>query len=114
MRQHKRWMIGLLSVIAFFGYFYFTDPDNKVLSNIGWGIGIILTLQIVAVSLMGLFVIEVLGDWYVDPIFGKEKELIDKAKEDPKAASIASLSKSLRILSYALIVAAAIIAFAKA
>jgi len=113
MNDYKRSIIGLISILAFFGFFIVTDPSNKLLANISWGVGLILTLQIVAVALMGLFIIEILGDWYVDPVFGKEKELIEKAKTDPKAASIASLSKSLRIVSYALIVSAAIIAFAR-
>ena len=113
MNNLKRLLIGSISLIAFVGYFVLTDPSNKFLSNLGWGIGLILTLQIVAVALIGMFVVEILGDWYVDPVFGKEKELIEKAKEDPKAASIASLSKSLRIVSYSLIIAAAILAFTK-
>jgi len=113
MSRHKRWVIGLISVLAFIGYFIVTDPSNKILSDLGWGVGLIITLQIVAVGLIGMFVVEILGDWYIDPVFGKEKELINKAKEDPKAASIASLSKSLRIVSYAVIIAAAILAFTR-
>lgn len=107
----KRLLIATLVVVSFIAYYVLTDPNSSVLSNLKVGTSLILTLQIFVVAALGFWVIEVIPDFFVDVIFGKEKELIDKAKEDPKGAAIASLSKSIRILGYAIIVAASIIAF---
>jgi len=112
-RKLKRWSIALISVLVFVGYYLVTSPNTKFLANISWGVGLVLTLAIIAISLIGFFVIEILGDPYVDPIFKNEDELVDIAKQHPIGAGLTALSKTGRILAYAIIVAAAIIAFAK-
>ena len=104
LKAKKRQLIYLLSLLVFIGYFYYVDPDNGFRT-------MIITLQILVISFIGIIMIELLPDIILDPIFGNEKELVEKAKEDPRAAAIAVKAKSLRLLAYAIIVAGSIIAF---
>lgn len=107
----KRLLIAIISVLLFIAYFLATDPDTKLFQNLPFGSSLVLTLGIFVVASVGLWFIEIAYDWFLDPIFGKERELIEEARDrHNQAAALASLSKSIRILAAAIIVAASIIA----
>ena len=104
LTKYKRQLIYVLSFLLFVFYFYFTDPDNS------WA-SLIITLQIIVVSIIGIVLLELLPDIILDPIFGNERELVRKAKRSPEGAAEALTAKSYRLIAYAIIIAANVIAF---
>jgi len=104
----KRTLIGLLVVIAFPIYFLGTDPDTKLFQNISFGAPLILASGMIVVAATGHWILEVLYDYFIDPVYGKPRDLVEKAKQDPKASSIALLARSINLLAGAIIIAAAI------
>lgn len=104
IKNRKRGLMYFLAAICFILYFYLTDPNNSLK-------GFIITLQIVIITFVLIAVIEWLPDIILDPIYGNERELVEKTKETAVAASITLLAKSIRLLGYSIIAAGAIIAF---
>jgi len=109
MFRFKRFMISLVITIAFVLYYIVIDPNTAVLKDIPGGVLLVLTLQIVVVSALGIWLVEVVPDFFLDYIYGKERDIANKAKESHVGAGYALIAKSLRILGYCTIVAAAIV-----
>ena len=107
----KRKISGLLVVILFVAYYFITDPDTKLFQNLGFGVNIILTLNIFVLSMATIIMIEFLPDFFVDVIYGKEFKLREKAVESSEGASNVMIAKSIRILAYSFIASASIIAY---
>ena len=107
----KRFFIATFTVIFFVLYFISTDPDTKIFQNLPYGSTLILTLGIFVIASVGLWIVEVFYDWFLDPVYGKEKKLVEIAKQDPKASGLTLIAKSIRILAAAIMVAASIIAY---
>jgi len=103
-KKTKRIVISILVLLAFVLYFKLTDADN------GYG-ALLVTLQIFIVAAVGFWLVEVLPDYFIDSVFGKEHKLTEEAYKDPKGAGLALVAKSIRVLGYSIIVAGAIIAF---
>jgi len=111
VKNLKRFLIATVSILLFIAYFLATDPDTKIFQNLHYGSSLILMLGIFVIASVGLWFVEIAYDWFLDPIFGREQELVEEAKErHNQAAALVSLSKSIRILAAAIIVAASIIA----
>ena len=109
----KRLIGVILTIVLFVIYYITTDPDSHIIKNMKYGVGLILTLQVFFMAMLGIIIIEFFPDFFVDIIYGDEKELRKKACETSRGASLALIAKSIRILSFAIIMAASIVAFAK-
>ena len=104
LTKYKKQLIYFSSFLLFIFYFYFTDPDNS------WA-SLVITLQIIVVSIIGIVLLELLPDVILDPIFGNEKKLVEIAERSPEGAAEALKAKSYRLIAYSIIIAANVIAF---
>jgi len=102
--KFKRYFISAIVLVAFFLYFKLSDADN------GYG-ALVVTLQIFIIAAVGFWLVEILPDYFIDAVYGKEHKLTEKALENSTGAGLALVAKSLRVLGYSIIVAGAIIAF---
>jgi len=109
--ETKRRLTGLLIVVLFVVYYLATDPDTKIFQDLPFGSGLILTLNIFVISLMSIIMMEVLPDFIVDGIYGRERSLRDRACETSQGASSVMIAKSIRLLGYSFIIAASIISY---
>jgi hypothetical protein len=115
MKDWKRWdwwkrrLIALLVITSFVVYYLVTDPDTKLFQNLPFGSGLILTLNIFILTAVAVWVVEVLPDYFLDIVYGRESKLVEIAKQTPQGAGYALIAKSLRILGYCIIIAAAIV-----
>jgi hypothetical protein len=107
----KRFIIATFTIFLFISYFILTDPNTDYLSNLHYGTALIITLQIFIIAALGIWIVEVNPDFFLDAVFGKEKKLVEQAKNSATGAGLALLAKSIRILGYSIIVAGSIIAF---
>jgi len=107
----KRRLAMIITIIMFVIYYLITDPDTKIFQNLSYGAGLILTLNIFVISIGSIIVLEFIPDFIVDTIYGKEDILRKKAIETSEGAGKVMIAKSIRILAYAIITAAAIIAY---
>ena len=107
----KRTLSLFVMIIVFVGYYLSTDPDSKFMQNLPFGVPLILTLNIFVIAIIGIVVIEFVPDYFVDKIYGKEELLREKAETTPSGAGYAMIAKSIRILSYGIILSASIIAY---
>ena len=109
--KFKRRLAMLTTVAMFVFYYIVTDPDVRIFQNLTFGTGFILTLNIFILAIAGIIVLEFVPDFIIDIIYGKEEELRYKAIETADGAGKAMIAKSIRILSYAIILAASIISY---
>jgi len=107
----KRKLAMVITIVMFVLYYLSTDPDTKVFQNLTFGVGMIMTINIFVIALASIVVIEFLPDFFIDVIYGKEEDLRLKAVETPQGAGSALIAKSIRILAYAIIIAASIVAY---
>lgn len=107
----KRFLAGLLSVILVIVYFLAIDPDTKIFQDLSYGVTLLMTLEIFVVGYMSIVVIEFLPDVFLDRIFPNELKTFEKAVTTPEGAGYTVMAKSIRILAYAIILAAAIITY---
>ena len=107
----KRKISIFLVVGLFILYYLGTDPDTSLFQNLSFGSGIILTLNIFVLSMAAIIMVEILPDYFIDVIYGKESLLRKKAFETPQGASNVMIAKSIRILAYSFIIAASIISY---
>jgi len=105
----KRFIIALLTTLGFGIYFVVVDPDNKLFQNLPWGTQLLLMLGVFVVASVGLWVIEIFYDFFLDPIYGKPGKLVEKAKEDGVGAGLALVARAINILAGAIVVGAAIV-----
>jgi len=105
----KRWIGVVLTIVMFVLFYISTDPDAKLLTDLPYGVPLILSLNIFVTAMFGIIVIEFFLDFFIDIIYGNEKDLRVKAYESPQGAGLVMIAKSLRILAFAIIVAAAIL-----
>ena len=110
-RKYKRIFISIFVVSMFILYYIGTDPDSNLFKNLSYGVSLLMTLQIFIIASVSFWLIEVIPDFFVDVIYGKEKDLVKKASETSLGAGNALIAKSIRILAYAIITAASIISF---
>ena len=107
----KRRLAMVVMLLMFFAYYLMVDPDVKLFQDLSYGGLLILTLNIFVVAIASIVVIEFIPDYFIDEIYGKEKLLREKASETSDGASRTLIAKSIRILAYSIIIAAAIVSY---
>lgn len=107
----KRLITGVLTLILVIGYFIAIDPDTKLMSDLTYGVSLFMTLEVFAIGVLAILIIEFLPDAFLDRVFPKEEETFDKALETSAGASNILIAKSLRILAYAILLSASIITY---
>ena len=107
----KRKLAMIVTIVMFVLYYLGTDPDIKIFQNLTFGSGLVLTFNIFVIAIAGIILIEFVPDFFVDTIYGKEEDLRVKAVGTEQGAGLAMIAKSLRILAYAIILAASIGAY---
>ena len=70
-----------------------------------------LSLNIFFISVLSIIVVEFIPDFFIDGIYGREGKHREKAVETSDGAGKVLIAKSIRILGYCIIVAAAIISY---
>jgi len=105
----KRLITILASILVFISYFIVTDPDTKILSEMSFGIQIVLILGIFALAMPIIAFMEIHTDIYTDKLVGDEEKVRDRALEHSSGAGLILLSKAITLLSYSIIIAAIII-----
>lgn len=104
----KKVLVGLLALIMFVGYFLVTDPDTKVLEELPFGVQAVLIISIFVIAALAISFIETFTDIYTDAIAKDENVIASKARETSEGAGYVLIAKSIRILSYAIIMASLI------
>ena len=96
-------MVGVL----FITYFILTDPSSGIIKNLTYGADLMIMLQSVVMALVGGVTVEIFQRLWWDGSTD-ESNLIDESKRGNIAASNIYIGNSLRIIGYAIIVAASI------
>jgi len=104
----KRRLAAILTIVMFVVYYLATDPDTTIFQNLEFGAGLILTFNIFVIAMASIILIEFVPDFFIDVIYGKEEDLRKKASETNDGAGLVMIAKSIRILAYAIIIAASI------
>lgn len=109
----KRYIIASLVLILFILYTLAMDPDVKLLSNLPFGAGLLLSLQILLMFSLGLAAVEIITDFFTDKYFKMFdlEETRDLISKDSKALAIYMLGWGLRILGYAIMFGLIVIAY---
>ena len=112
MEPHIKRRLSLASLLILFILYYLgTDPDTKIFQNLPFGSSLILTINIFIIAITGIIVIEFIPDYFIDVIYGKEKDLRIEASKTSQGAGYALIAKSIRLLGYGIILAASIISY---
>jgi len=111
--RKKRTIILIVALIFFFLYNLAMDPNVKLLENLPIGGGLLLTIQIFLMVIVGLILIEAVTDYFTDKYFKMfdEEDLSKVVKNNPVAVSIYMLAWSIRILAYAVLTGFTIYAY---
>ena len=104
----KRVVLSILAIVMFIGYFLITDPDMEILKELPFGTQLVLLMSIFFIGAMVIAFIETYTDIYTDDIAKDEKRIASVALESPEGAGYILIAKSVRILAYAIIMAAVI------
>jgi hypothetical protein len=109
----KRILIGASFLFLFVLYTLALDPDTNLLSNLSFGTGLLLSLQILIMFGLGLAAVEIITDFFTDRYFKMfdEEEIQALIKEDPRALAIYMLGWSLRILGYSIMFGLIVLAY---
>lgn len=107
-KKNKKLLTILLSLIVFVVYFISTDPDMRLLSDMPFGVQIVLLFGIFALAMPIIAFLEIHTDIYTDELVKDQAKVVDKASESPVGAGLILVSKSIVLLSYALIISAII------
>lgn len=104
----RRVVLSILAIVMFIGYFLITDPDMEILKELPFGTQLVLLMSIFFIGAMVIAFIETYTDIYTDDIAKDEKRIASVALESPEGAGYILIAKSVRILAYAIIMAAVI------
>lgn len=104
----RRIVLSILAIVMFIGYFLITDPDMEILKELPFGTQLVLLMSIFFIGAMVIAFIETYTDIYTDDIAKDEKRIASVALESPEGAGYILIAKSVRILAYAIIMAAVI------
>ena len=102
----RRIVLSLLAVVMFVGYFLITDPDMEIIKELPFGTQLLLLMSMFFMGAMVIAFIETYTDIYTDDIAKDEKRIANVALESPEGAGYILIAKSIRILAYAIIMAA--------
>jgi len=99
----------IFMALAFSLWAVLTDPNSRIITDLSYGIELILTLKIFLFGSIIIMIMEQLLDHYRGDVIKYETVLIENAKKDPVASSLAMIALSVRIASYAIVFAAVMI-----
>lgn len=105
MKRHV--VMFLISLFLLVAYMVITDPytDNSLLSDIPYGIALVLLIKVFFLSLTFITMMSYLMDVLVDKSYGiDEKVLVEKANDTPSGAGYVLIARSLIFLSGAIII----------
>lgn len=109
----KRIVIFFIILLLFIVYTLAMDPDTNILSNLPYGAGLLLSLQVVLMFALGLAVVEIITDFFTDRYFKflDDPILLENIKRDPKAIATYMLAWSLRIVGYSVMFGLIVISY---
>lgn len=102
----RKLVLSVLAIVMFVGYFLITDPDMEIIKELPFGTQLVLLMGIFFIGAMIIAFIETYTDIYTDDIAKDEKRIANVALESPHGAGLILIAKSIRILAYAIIMAA--------
>jgi len=109
-RKFKKVVLMVLSMFLIFSFYYTISPGTSIGENYGpVFLNIVNGLFVAVESILGMVLLDTLYDIYLDDIYRKEENWYEVIKEDPKALAIFSMAKSIRMVGFALIIAASIL-----
>jgi hypothetical protein len=106
---NKRSITLVVSFCMFILYFMLTDPDANLVSNLPFGVQIVLLLSILILSALCITFMETFTDIYTDEIAADEKDLAKMASNTSEGSGLVLQAKSIRLLAYAIIIGTVII-----
>jgi len=111
--RKKRLIIFGILFFAFIIYNLALDPDFKLIENLPFGSGLLLTLQVLLMSSIGIAIVEIITDLFLDRYFGfMDKIDFSKGfKEYPKVVAILMLAWSIRLAGYAIMFGLIVLAY---
>jgi len=111
--KKKRLYLLVFIFIAFVVYSLALDPDVKLLENLPFGAGLLLTIQVLLMTSISIAIIETISDLFTDRYFAffDKDNVKDIVEKDPKALSIYMLAWSVRILAYGIVTAGVVMAY---
>lgn len=98
--------VMLLTIVT---YYIITDPDVDIMSDLPFGIGLIIILEVVIKTFIGIVIIEVIPDIFTDELVNNREALSEKARQTPEGAGLILKALSIRLIAYATIFASAMI-----
>lgn len=107
----KRKLSALSVIFILVAYYVITDPDILLLSDLPFGAGLLLTLNIFVISITAILLVEFAPDFFIDRAYGNESVLRKTASNDAVGSALVLVAKSLRILGYCIIITGAIVAY---
>ncbi len=102
----KKIWLSIIAIVMFVGYFLITDPDMEIVKELPFGTQLVLLMSIFFIGAMVIAFIETYTDIYTDEIAKDERKIANAAMESPNGAGHILIAKSIRILAYAIIMAA--------
>lgn len=108
LKKSKRIVILFLSLVMFVGYFLITDPDAKIIQELPFGSQLVMLVALFVVAALAIAFIETYTDIYTDEIAKDEGEIAKQARNTAEGAGYVLIAKSVRILAYAIVMAALI------
>ncbi len=102
----KKIWLSIIAIVMFVGYFLITDPDMEIVKELPFGTQLVLLMSIFFIGAMVIAFIETYTDIYTDEIAKDERKIANAAMESPNGAGQILIAKSIRILAYAIIMAA--------
>ena len=112
-QRNKKILIGGIILILFVLYTLALDPDTSILSNLPFGAGVLLSIQVLLMFAIGLAAVEILTDFFTDTYFSMFDDIKnrEKIKEDSKALAIYMLGWSIRLFGYAIMFGLIVLAY---
>lgn len=103
---NRRIVLSILAIIFFVGYFIITDPDMDLIKELPFGTQLVLLMGMFFIGAIVIAFIETYTDIYTDDIAKDEERIANAALASPNGAGLVLIAKSIRILAYAIIMAA--------
>lgn len=105
MKRHV--IMFLVSLFLLVAYMVVTDPytDNSLLSDIPYGIALVLLIKVFFLSITFISMMSYLMDVLVDKSYGiDEKVMVEKANDSPSGAGYVLIARSIIFLSGSIII----------
>lgn len=102
----RKFVLSILAIVMFVGYFLLTDPDMEIIKELPFGTQLLLLMSMFFIGAMVIAFIETYTDIYTDDIAKDEKRIANVALESPEGSGYILIAKSIRILAYSIIMAA--------